>query len=141
MQRLKSRIQFQAVLDVPPEFRTKHFVLHRLELEVTPPGLTLSSSCEVRKLFLGDDRWIGAVIPKRHARRATTRNTIKRQIFNLSKQAENALPKAAFVVRLRLMFDKRNFFSATSPVLKKTVHSEISHLFKQATSKAEEIVL
>jgi RNase P protein component len=36
--------------------------------------------------------WIGALIPKRWAKRAVTRNAIKRQIYTVSQQFEPPCP-------------------------------------------------
>jgi ribonuclease P protein component len=72
------------------------------------------------------------LVPKKWARRAVTRNTIKRQIYNVSARFADALPCAAHVVRLRSGFDRRQFISATSDVLKAAVRSELEQLFAHA---------
>lgn len=74
------------------------------------------------------------MVPKRWAKRAVTRNTIKRQIYSVSRDFESVLPKAAHVVRLRAGFDRAQFRSATSELLKQAVHSEIEQLFSKFTS-------
>ena len=60
--------------------RTPHFVLHRAPLASSgSPGPEPHERRQV--LFvIGDEPWIGAVVPKRWARRAVTRNGIRRQI-------------------------------------------------------------
>jgi ribonuclease P protein component len=73
--------------------------------------------------------WLGAIVPKRWARRAVTRNAIKRQIYTVSQDVEAELPVAAHVVRLRAGFDRTLFRSATSPELKKAVRLELQRLF------------
>lgn len=80
--------------------------------------------------------WIGAMVPKRWARRAVTRNTIKRQIFNVSALFEISLPHGAHVVRLRSGFDRQAFPSASSDALRAAVRSELSQLFAQAVNRA-----
>ena len=65
-------------------------------------------------LFQARVVWVGAMVPKRWAKRAVTRNAIKRQIYNVSTCFESALPVAAHVVRLRAGFDGAIFVSATS---------------------------
>jgi len=77
---------------------------------------------------------MGALVPKRWARRAVTRNTIKRQIYTVSQDFEPQLPKAAHVVRLRAGFDRKQFVSATSSLLKQAVRAELQQLF--ASGKA-----
>lgn len=69
------------------------------------------------------------MVPKRWAKRAVTRNAIKRQIYSVSAEFEANLPKAAHVVRLRTGFDRKLFVSATSDVLKEAVRLELQQLF------------
>lgn len=76
------------------------------------------------------DVWLGAMVPKRWAKRAVTRNTIKRQIYNVSAAFAISLPPSAFVVRLRLGFEVALFASATSDALKLAVRSELFELFR-----------
>ncbi len=124
MQRLKTREQFQAVLGGLTLARTAHFALH----------------CEVRNCaHLGlaiDQIWMGAMVPKRWAKRAVTRNLIKRQIYTMANAFEQGLPQGAHVVRLRSGFDRQQFISASSEQLKKAVHDEIEQLFKRAIGGA-----
>jgi ribonuclease P protein component len=75
------------------------------------------------------------LVPNRWARRAVTRNTIKRQIYTVSAQFEVQLPCAAHVVRLRSGFDRQQFISATSTLLKQAVRLELVQLFERATQK------
>ena len=72
---------------------------------------------------------MGAMVPKRWAKRAVTRNAIKRQIYCVSTEFE--WPMAAHVVRLRAGFDRKQFLSATSDLLKATVRQELLQLFKK----------
>ena len=80
--------------------------------------------------------WIGALVPKRWARRAVTRNTIRRQIYAVGADMEPGLAPAAHVVRLRAGFDRAQFVSATSVQLKRAVRSELQQLFRQAPAPA-----
>lgn len=75
---------------------------------------------------------MGAMVPKRWARRAVTRNAIKRQIYNVSERFSHRLPLAAHVVRLRTTFDRKLFISASSDQLKLAVRQEIELLFERA---------
>lgn len=84
-------------------------------------------------LFAVRDVWLGAMVPKRWARRAVTRNTIKRQIYTVGATFETRLPQAAHVVRLRSAFDRKQFVSATSDQLKQAVRAELLQLFGYAT--------
>ena len=65
------------------------------------------------------------MVPKRWARRAVTRNTIKRQIYAVGALFEARLPQAAHVVRLRTAFDRKQFVSASSDQLKQAVRAEL----------------
>ncbi|MFM9923870.1 ribonuclease P protein component [Variovorax sp. H27-G14] len=123
MQRLKTRAQFQAALAGATVARTAHFALHRCALD-------LASSAQ--PLFVSDDVWLGAMVPKRWARRAVTRNAIKRQIYAVSAAPGVALPRAAHVVRLRAGFDRKEFVSATSDKLKAAVRAELQQLLARA---------
>lgn len=91
--------------------RTAHFALHRMPAQ-------------------GQEAHIGVVLPKRWAKRAVTRNTIKRQVYTVSEAAK--LPPAAYVVRLRVAFDRAQFPSAASDALKRVVRGELTQLFERA---------
>lgn len=128
LQGLKNRPQFQAVLAGVTLSRTPHFALHCLALDVSTVLATQP------KLFAVHDVWMGSMVPKRWAKRAVTRNTIKRQIYAVSREFEPALQKAAHVVRLRSGFDKVRYVSATSDALKNAVREELHQLFARATA-------
>ena len=138
MQRLKTRPQFQAAMAGGTVARTSHFALHRLTLvplvaqATAQPNASGPALSPEQALFDVFDVWLGALVPKKWARRAVTRNTIKRQIYSVSARFADALPCAAHVVRLRSGFDRRQFVSATSDVLKAAVRSELEQLFAQA---------
>jgi ribonuclease P protein component len=75
------------------------------------------------------------MVPKRWAKRAVTRNAIKRQIYDVSTGIESTLPVAAHVVRLRTGFDRKHFISATSDELKSSVRQELQQLFAHAATR------
>lgn len=127
MQRFKTRPQFQAALAGSLIAKSTHFALHRVGLDCTSSESGLS-------LFSTNDTWIGAMVPKRWAKRAVTRNAIKRQIYTVSTRLQNAstpagLP-AAFLVRLRREFSRQVFVSASSCALKETVRAELMVLMQ-----------
>ena len=152
MHRLKTRPQFQAAMAGGTVSRTAHFALHRLGLEGTDAAETpaiptptgpgsLPQEQEPQALFglCADQRpgpWMGAMVPKRWARRAVTRNAIKRQIYAVSTTFAAQLPVAAQVVRLRAGFDRKQFHSATSDLLKQAVREELQQLFGHAVRRA-----
>ncbi|MFT6590071.1 MAG: ribonuclease P protein component [Rhodoferax sp.] len=131
MQRLKTRSQFQAVLAGGTISRTARFALHRAQLEARPmePQTSAASRAPSLALFIIQDVWMGAMVPKRWAKRAVTRNAIKRQIYTVSTDLKSIFPVAAYVVRLRAGFDRKEFLSATSEVLKEAVRLELQQLF------------
>ena len=90
-------------------------------------------------LFALPGVWLGAMVPKRWARRAVTRNTIKRQIYTVGATFEQRLalvaPQSAHVVRLRSTFDRKQFVSATSDQLKQAVRAELLQLFGHAAKR------
>ena len=70
------------------------------------------------------------MVPKRWARRAVTRNAIKRQIYSVSADFQHLYQQAAFVVRLRRDFSRKEFASATSVQLLAAVRGELQSLFQ-----------
>ena len=142
MQRLKTRPQFQAALAAGTAARTAHFALHRLRLapmDMPPTGPDSSPQAGQAQALFGVGApavWLGAMVPKRWARRAVTRNTIKRQIYTVGATFEARLPQAAHVVRLRTAFDRKQFVSATSDQLKQAVRAELLQLFGYAARRA-----
>jgi ribonuclease P protein component len=129
MQRLKTRPQFQAALAGKTVARTAHFALHYCALEQAPSPEPLAKT---PPLFNSRGVWLGAMVPKRWAKRAVTRNAIKRQIYNVSAEFESSLPEGAHVVRLRSAFDRAHFVSATSDELKRAARAELLTLFERA---------
>ena len=129
MQRFKTRPQFQAALAGKLISKSTHFALHQANLD---PQADTNQSL----LFLTDDTWIGAVVPKRWAKRAVTRNAIKRQIYTVSTSLQQDLMTSispmAFLVRLRREFSRQVFKSASSAALKEAVRAELIVLMRAA---------
>lgn len=126
---MTERAQFQAVLAGQTVARTAHFVLHRQpllpgEADALFPPCLLSTA--------GPVAWVGAMVPKRWAKRAVTRNAIRRQIYTLASGASDQFAGAAHLVRLRAGFAKTDFPSATSTALKTAVRTELQLLFSRA---------
>ncbi|MDM0044547.1 ribonuclease P protein component [Variovorax dokdonensis] len=132
MLRMKTRAQFQAVLAGTTVARTSHFALHRRVIDPADSSRPSEPGRHPAPLFDGEGPWLGAMVPKRWARRAVTRNAIKRQIYQVSAGAELGAQQAAFLVRLRAAFDKARFPSASSPALKLAVREELQRLFERA---------
>lgn len=127
MQRLRNRAQFQAVLAGPPVAKSAHFALHRAAIDGGHEG---------PPLFPAADAWLGVMLPKRWAKRAVTRNAIRRQIYEVARTLPGSLPQAAWVVRLRSGFSRQQFTSATSEPLKRAVRAELQQLMGRVALKA-----
>lgn len=117
--RLKNRAQFQAVTAKPPVFQTSHFALHAVPADQVP-GLGAASA-------------IGVLLPKRWAKRAVTRNGMRRQIYAVFNDANNGSIAVAFnghamVVRLRRSFSREAYVSAWSIPLAKAVREQLVRL-------------
>ena len=116
--------------------RSEHFALHRSGLpprddRVAGVGASgqeskvLTSEPKSQPLFPVLDLWMGAMVPKRWAKRAVTRNAIKRQIYTVSADFSPKQRQAAFVVRLRRDFSRKVYVSASSDQLKQAVRTEL----------------
>lgn len=130
MRRLKTRAQFQAVLAGEVVARTPHFVLHRLALPVPAEGA--DSPAALPFPASADDVWVGAMLPKRWAKRSVTRHAIKRQIYHRDEWALPAFMGHAHVVRLRATFSTKRFISAWSEPLRLAVRQELTQLLQRA---------
>lgn len=152
MQRLNTRAQFQAAMSGGIVSRTAHFALHRLVLEPAPavtdivttePG-SLPPVQGPQALFVVPGQsypqlWLGPLVPKRWAKRSVTRHAIKRQVYAVAADFAMPLqtvPPAAYVVRLRAGFDRKQFISACSDTLKAAVRAELQQLFAYAVRRA-----
>jgi ribonuclease P protein component len=114
--RLLKRDEFRTVLAAPVVAKTKHFALHRLLLDDASGG----------------QGKIGAVTPKRWAKRSVTRNALKRQIYIVAEQISAHVAVAAYVVRLRQSFALSEFVSASSDKLKTAARQELQTLWQRA---------
>ena len=114
-------------MDAGRVVRTPHFVLHQWQPESSAaagPGFEKTPA-----LFAADQHFLGALTPKRWAKRAVTRNLIKRQIRQVFVDHAASLQHTAYVVRLKAGFDPRTFHSASSQALKNSVRQELTQLF------------
>lgn len=84
--------------------------------------------------------WLGTVVPKRHARRAVTRSLLKRQMHQAAASRGPQLPAGIWVLRLRAPFDRSEFPSAASDVLKRLAGAELVRLLDAAVAKSDKPV-
>jgi len=139
VQGLRTRAQFQTAMAGTVKARSAHFALHYCRFEgASPTQVPAPTSGAFSKAVDWDRPAIGALVPKRWAKRAVTRNTIKRQIFNVSQLYEQHLAPGAHVVRLRSAFDIRLFPSATSAQLRHAVRQELLDLFSRGAQQRAE---
>jgi ribonuclease P protein component len=144
-----TRQDFQSILASRPVARTEHFALHlrvddastgpgsrcrRASVTVEGPSRTeLSTSTEQPGIKpvdnSGESVRVGAVVPKRHARRAVTRNAIKRQIRESARRHHSALQGGTWVVRLKAPWARPIFAAATSPALRRDMRDELDLLW------------
>jgi ribonuclease P protein component len=83
-----------------------------------------------------EGRWLGTVVPKRHARRAVTRNLLKRQMREVVQHQAAHLPPGLWVLRLKAPFDKQQFPSAASAPLRALARGELATLLQRAAQRA-----
>lgn len=135
--RLVQSTDFSRALATAPRGRSTHFSIHFLAGRPTPAGPAPRFS-EATKLSTGDQQlmhrlvdelsdalWLGAVVPKRHARRSVTRALLKRQIRHAVQRQAPALARGVWVVRLRAPFDAKQFTSAASDGLRRAARVEL----------------
>ena len=111
-----------AVRGVQGVYRSAHFALHVAALAQQPEQS-------------GQQTSIGVIAPKRWAKRAVTRNLIKRQVYAVSHEMSARLPCAALVVRQHAAFSREQFISASSKALKNAVRLELQQLLAQIVQK------
>ena len=77
-------------------------------------------------------RWLGLVVPKRHAKRAVTRNLLKRQMRAVMHSLAGSLPPGLWVLRLKAPFERKLFISPASVPLLQTARDELLQLLQRA---------
>jgi ribonuclease P protein component len=146
--RLVRPADFQRLLASAPRARSTHFAAHhvagwpelpsarpdrgdRQELS-TETSMSCQQAVEESVGASGSGCWLGIAVPKRHAREATTRNLIRRQIRSVTRACEPALLQGLWLVRLRSAFDRRHFRSAASAALRAAARDELMALMQRA---------
>jgi ribonuclease P protein component len=149
---LTQAADFERVLAAPSRARSPHFAVHHLPAapqrrrqaassalvpqlstaDAPAAGDPVDKSC-VEAAPAPAGLWLGTVVPKRHAKRAVTRNLLKRQIRALFDCHAGRLPAGLWVLRLRSPFDRQQFSSASSEALRRAVREELEALLQRAT--------
>lgn len=78
---------------------------------------------------------LGVLVPKRHARRAVTRNLIRRLVRAVFALHLAGLPSGRWLVRLKAPFPAREFVSAASPSLAAAIRDELGQLLASVARK------
>jgi ribonuclease P protein component len=146
--RLLHSADFERVLRTRAQVHSDHFAVHRLaqrptgaagrsgrseqgELSTDVPGLRTPPVDDCHHegpTAASNGVWWGAVVPKRHARRAVTRTLLKRQIRAAVERHGDGLSGGLWVVRLRAPFDRAHFISPASDLLKRSAREELDAL-------------
>ena len=138
--RLVHKADFERLLATRSRMRSAHFAVHHVSGGPQRPAAPakgdfstkLSTAPAPDMTQPVDDspsaRWIGCVVPKRHARRAVTRNLLKRQIRASFARHAPGLPAGLWLVRLRVGFAATEFVSARSVALAKAARAELDGL-------------
>jgi ribonuclease P protein component len=142
---LQASAAIDRVLRTPATRRSAHFSLHIASEQDSLAGAAsspdrLSTGWEVNQPRSVDNvngtARVACVVPKRHARRAVTRNLIKRQVRAIARGCAALLAPGDYVMRLARPFAVADFPSAASLPLKDAVRGELRMLF-DATQPAK----
>ncbi len=141
--------RFQAVLGTRPCSRSAHFMLHYRAVVKLSTGLTIPQEASVdeseaaapaQPVALSDVRvHLGLVVPKRHAKRAVTRNLVRREARAQMTRSADLLPPGDWVLRLRAPFDRSTYSSAASAALLSVVREEMSRLIADGVRAASKV--
>lgn len=146
--RILRAVDFERALATPARARSAHFSAHHVPAAPARAGAAAKAAAP-RQLSTDDSEgcaqpvddcspaaltgwWFGVAVPKRHAREATTRNLIKRQIRAALHEHAPVLARGMWLVRLRGGIDRRRFISATSAPLRESTRRELDELLQRA---------
>ena len=148
--RIVRSADFESVLGHRSRISSSHFAVHHLAARPSQPAKpTRELPTAEAQLSTGDAQvihspvddsplegaWLGAIVPKRHAKRAVTRSLLKRQIRAAFNDLPG-LPAGLWVVRLRSPFDQKLFPSASSDALRLAAGEELSALVGRVLARS-----
>ena len=131
----------KALLSAPTVSKTTHFVLQAAPraqvLQELPTGVAPDMTESVDNSACRDTPPLGLalVVPKRHAKRAATRNLVKRQMREAMRRQLGDWSGRQVLIRQRGAFDPKQFPSAASDALRAAVRGELELLFIQASPR------
>ena len=142
--RVVHKADFERLLATRSRARSAHFAVHHVSgapFRPLPPALrpvlgelstdpapVLAQPVDIPSGTV----WVGCVVPKRHAKRAVTRNLLKRQIRASFGRHAAGLPGGLWLVRLRAGFAVADFVSARSVALAQAARAELDGLLGRA---------
>ena len=146
--RIVRSVDFERVLRAPTRARSFHFAVHHLAGTPSRPAKAAlaqelstggapdggSAVDESLQTATSGGIWLGAVVPKRHAKRSVTRSLLKRQI-RAAVARQSGLDDGLWVVRLRAPFVREQFPSAASRALSAAARSELDTLLAAAVRR------
>lgn len=128
------------LLAAPVLAKTTHFSLHATVRDALVQPLSTAGAPNpersVDKQGSAVTYRLGLMIPKRHARRAVTRNLVKRQARAVLSRCWPLWPGHELLIRQRVTFDTRQFPSAGSESLGAAVRSELEQLLDRALRRS-----
>ncbi len=144
---------FDRLMQSPARKRSAHFAVHHVMAwphAQRPPATqkvadNLSTahqpSCpdsvdECVQAARPGERWLGCMVPKRHAKRAVTRNLIKRQMRTAAQRHAQQLLPGLWLLRQHRPFDPRVFVSAASSALREAARVELEALLSSLGAPA-----
>jgi len=126
----------KSLLMAPVLGRSQHFVLQGYLAEPLahqlPTGTAPIRTRTVDKVADSAPPGLALVVPKRLARRAATRNLIKRQMRETIRRRHADWATVHLLIRQRVAFDVRQYPSAASSALSTAVRGELEQLFDRA---------
>lgn len=144
--RMRRPADFERALASQPRARSAHFAAHHAArlancASADHPGdlstghpKACAQPVDEAHLAAPEQCWLGTVLPKRHARRAATRNLLRRQIRAAMERHHAALAHGLWIVRLRAPFDARRYTSAASDALRAAARDELDALLTRAAT-------
>ena len=133
------KAEIEALLGTRPVAKTDHFVLYCL----SPKTVTRELCTEVAPdrddsvdnisalQHIALRQGFAAVVPKRHAKHAVTRNLIRRQAREAVRADASLPPDSHVLIRLRGVFDGGRYPAAASQALRAAVRQELAALLAQ----------
>ncbi len=131
----------KALLSAPTVTKTAHFVLQAAPQRPVAQELPTEAASDRTEsvdnsvLLVAPPLGLALVVPKRHAKRAATRNLIKRQMREALRRRLDGWMGRHILIRQRGPFDRKQFPSAASDALRTVVRAELDQLFAQAAAR------